>query len=200
MMLLIALHIIPRVLYRAARASWSLVQCKKFDSILSGAYRRILNLGPTFPEALIYIPKAMHGLGLNRFSDRVQLHKWNMFHRVSSLGHIHGHAAYSLFHNMSRGLALPAPTPNYYLSSLASWLAPLNIIPSSKDPLLHEGPDRFLLPLTPMLHEFSVHAVFTDGSFSTLGNTVNDSLRSTFLRNCSAIGSSAVLFMAAPDV
>jgi hypothetical protein len=82
-MMLIAQQIIPKILYRASRASWLLPQCKKFDKIVSTAYRRILSLGHTFPEALIYLPKNMHGLDISRFSyNKIQIHKWNMFHII----------------------------------------------------------------------------------------------------------------------
>jgi hypothetical protein len=198
MMLLIALQIIPRILYRASRASWTLRECIAFDKILSAAYRRILALGPTFPEALIYLPKAMHGLGITRFSDAIQIHKWNIWHRVSSLGHIHESAAKNLFRNMVQGLTL-TPPPTYYLTSLAKWLEPMNIVPNTRPSMPFTDICPFLQHSANCIRDFPLHAIFTDGSLSSSTNTVKGMLMSNYTTKSTSNGSAAIVLFGDPD-
>ena len=192
-MLLIALQIIPRVLYRAARASWSLKQCSPLDTALSAEYRRILSLGPTFPTALLYLPKTMHGFGLHRLSDRIQLHKWNIFHRVYALGNLHRNAAQKLFQNMIIGTP-----PSSYLASLASWLAPMGISPGVRTEIPSPNPPQFIAPLAPLISRFPLHAVFTDGSVTLPHSSLADLFASPYARKNSANGASAVVLLSSP--
>ena len=66
-------QILPKLLYKASKGSWSLHAYKRIDRIFSAAYRRALHLPFSFPTALLYLPKQYHGLGLPRSSDRAQL-------------------------------------------------------------------------------------------------------------------------------
>jgi hypothetical protein len=195
MILLITLQIIPRVIYRASRASWSLAQCFRFDRILSMAYRKILSLGSTFPEALLYLPKTMHGMGLRRFSDSVQIQKWNMFHRLASLGDTHLEAASSLFTNMANGLAV-TPPPHYYLSSLAKWLEAIDIVPAPPRPPPSLHLPQYLAPIAPAIRCFPLHAIFTDGSLVNSGDTVRSITTSNFDKKNTSLGAAAIVLMA----
>ena len=79
-------QILPKIVYKASKASWSLAQYERFDRLFAATYRTILRLGHGFPAALTYMPRSMHGLGLPRFSDVCQNQKWSALCRAISLG------------------------------------------------------------------------------------------------------------------
>jgi hypothetical protein len=97
---------------------------------------------------------------------------------------------------MKHGLTLPSPAPNYYLSSLASWLGDIDIVPNVTPPGIPDVICRFLLPLLPELRQFPLHAAFTDGSLIHSRNTVDSLFTSTnYSKKCTAKGVVAALVL-----
>jgi hypothetical protein len=72
----------PKVRYPAKMAGWPLSSYQHIDKIFSVAFRRILQLAPTFPHALLYSPRAEGGIGLPLFSSQAQQDKLAMLNRA----------------------------------------------------------------------------------------------------------------------
>jgi hypothetical protein len=72
----------PKIRYPAKMAGWSLSSYQHFDKIFSSAFRRILQLAPTFSHAQLYTPRAEGGIGLPLFSSQVQQDKLAMLCRA----------------------------------------------------------------------------------------------------------------------
>ena len=72
----------PKIRYPAKLAGWSLASYQHIDRIFSTAFRRILQLAPTFPHALLYSARAEGGIGLPLFSSQAQQDKLAMLFRA----------------------------------------------------------------------------------------------------------------------
>ena len=64
--------------YTAQFIPWSSQDLQALDDPLNRAFRRLLQLPPTHPNALLYMRASEGGLGLPRLSDHVNLSKWSM--------------------------------------------------------------------------------------------------------------------------
>ena len=65
----------PKIRYPAKMAGWCLSSYQHIDKIFSSAFRRILQLTPTFPHAQLYTSRAEGGIGLPLFSSQAQQDK-----------------------------------------------------------------------------------------------------------------------------
>jgi len=81
----IGLQILPTVIYRASKASWSLSQYEALDQILLRAYRRILNLSHHIADDMILLPGLMAGMGLRSITDSSQAMKWGAINRTRAV-------------------------------------------------------------------------------------------------------------------
>ena len=72
----------PKIRYPAKLAGWSLESYQYIDRIFSAAFRRILQLAPTFPHALLYSARTEGGIGLPLFSSQAQQDKLAMMFRA----------------------------------------------------------------------------------------------------------------------
>jgi hypothetical protein len=103
----ISVQLIPQILYIASHATWPL---KKFylelDRILAHAIRQMYHLPPSYPAALIFLPKTDCGLNFKKISDLAQIQKWGMLGRNSALGPASAAVTHSL---IKRATELPFP-------------------------------------------------------------------------------------------
>ena len=74
--------IFSQAMYAAKFCNWSLDQCRDLDKPIEAVYRIITKNMASFPTLLLYLATQMGGLGLPRFSDNLQLEKWQMIHRL----------------------------------------------------------------------------------------------------------------------
>jgi hypothetical protein len=58
----IELQLVPQILYKAAHATWPLKHYRELDRILAHAIRQMYRLPPSYPTALIFLPKTDCGL------------------------------------------------------------------------------------------------------------------------------------------
>ena len=72
--------------YTSQFLPWSPQDLQALDVPLNRAFRRLLLLPPTHPNALLYIKSSEGGLGLPRLSDQVNLRKWSMAGRLQERG------------------------------------------------------------------------------------------------------------------
>jgi hypothetical protein len=71
----------PKARYPAKLAGWRLVDYHQIDKLFSVAFRRILQLPRSFPQALLYTPRTHGGIGLPLFSTQAHGDKIAMMHR-----------------------------------------------------------------------------------------------------------------------
>ena len=69
---------LAKLRYKAKLTTSSLAQLKRVDSILYRFHVRVTKNMTSFPYALLYQPAAAGGVGLQRFTDKVQLDKISM--------------------------------------------------------------------------------------------------------------------------
>ena len=72
--------------YTAQFVPWAPQDLQAFDVPLNRAFRRLLQLPPSHPNALLYLSLADGGLGLPRLSDQVNFRKWAMLNRLKQRG------------------------------------------------------------------------------------------------------------------
>ena len=72
--------------YTAQFLPWSSHDLASLDVPLNRAFRRLLQLPPSHPNALLYMGTSDGGLGLPRLSDQVNLRKWSMLNRLQQRG------------------------------------------------------------------------------------------------------------------
>jgi len=71
-----------KVKYAAKFAQWSLQEYIHLDIPFNKLYRKMLKHLPSFPNALLYLPAAQGGAGLQRFSSVCQLEKLRLLTRL----------------------------------------------------------------------------------------------------------------------
>jgi hypothetical protein len=71
-----------KVKYAAKFAQWSLQDYIHLDVPFNKLYRKMLKHLPSFPNALLYLPAAQGGAGLQRFSSICQLEKLRLLTRL----------------------------------------------------------------------------------------------------------------------
>ena len=71
-----------KVKYAAKFAQWTLQEYIQLDVPFNKLYRRMLKHLPSFPNALLYLPAAQGGAGLQRFSTICQLEKLRLLTRL----------------------------------------------------------------------------------------------------------------------
>ena len=82
--------------YTAQFIPWTPQDLLALDVPLNRAFRRLLHLPPSHPNALLYMRTTDGGLGLQRLSDQVNLRKWSMACRLQERGGLPGHAVKGL--------------------------------------------------------------------------------------------------------
>ena len=82
--------------YTAQFTPWSPQDLTAMDVPLNRAFRRLLQLPPCHPNALLYMGTAEGGLGLPRLSDQVNLRKWSMLNRLQQRGGLPALATHGL--------------------------------------------------------------------------------------------------------
>ena len=74
--------ILSKAVYSGKLSSWSLDEMEKIDTLFATHHRQILGIEAHYPTELIYAPKEVCGVGITRFSDRVNNEKLRMVHRA----------------------------------------------------------------------------------------------------------------------
>ena len=97
-----------KVKYAAKFAQWTLQEYLRLDVPFNKLYRRMLRHLPSFPNALLYLPAAHGGAGLQRFSSICQLEKLRLLTRLHEGDKPCLLAAHSIIHRAasSNGLQL----------------------------------------------------------------------------------------------
>lgn len=144
----IQFKLLPQVLATAICSNWSLKQYRDLDKPLSKIYRILLALPAKFPQALIYLPKSLMGIGIARLSDKAQLMKWEALARSQAVGADPGNSARAFLDRLPPStsttkdfvtrLGAPArwPRERFFARSIIEWLteAGLNLAKRSIDP------------------------------------------------------------------
>ena len=82
-LMVVTVSVMAKLLYKATISSLPLVDYEKVDKTFGQFYRSISKLQRTFPSRVLYHPRRLCGLGVPKFSDRVQREKLRVF--VSAL-------------------------------------------------------------------------------------------------------------------
>jgi hypothetical protein len=81
--LVVRKSIMEKVAYGGKFMSWSLKEYESLDKTLARFYRKITGNRASFPEELLFLPRRMLGLGLERISTLCQLRKLSLLYRLS---------------------------------------------------------------------------------------------------------------------
>ena len=99
--------------YTAQFVPWTPQALVALDVPLNRAFRRLLQLPPAHPNALLYMNAKHGGLGLPRLSDQVNARKWAMANRLQQRGGLPVCAGgYRTPHTGLGTLGWPVPTPS----------------------------------------------------------------------------------------
>ena len=91
--LVASISTMAKAAYTAQFLPWSSQDLQALDVPLNRAFRRLLQLPPTHPNALLYMRTTEGGLGLPRLSDQINRRKWSMAGRLTERGGLPGSAA-----------------------------------------------------------------------------------------------------------
>lgn len=105
----------PKARYPAKLAGWRLRDYHSIDKIFSTAFRRILQLPRSFPQGLLYSPRAVGGIGLPQFSTQVHSDKLAMMHRGLLADHSTNTAMEGL---LERGIRAGHELPSIHATKL----------------------------------------------------------------------------------
>ena len=125
--------------YTAQFIPWSPPDLLALDVPLNRAFRRLLHLPPSHPNALLYMRLADGGLGLQRLSDQVNLRKWSIACRLQERGGLPGHAAQGL---LARASLVSGGT--FLLQNQGNFIGPYADTPVWGSSLGALGPDTSL--------------------------------------------------------
>ena len=81
-LLVYRMQIVPKVLYVATKACWSLKQYRLLDKFPSQLLKHIGGHMPSSPNAMLYFPADQCGSGLHPISDLAQSQKWGQLARA----------------------------------------------------------------------------------------------------------------------
>ena len=84
--LVASISTMAKAAYTAQFIPWVPHELLALDVPLNQSFRRLLQLPPSHPNALLYLGAPEGGLGLPRLSDRINLRKWSMIGRLRELG------------------------------------------------------------------------------------------------------------------
>jgi hypothetical protein len=93
--LVVRKSIMEKIAYGGKFMSWSLKEFESLDKILAGFYKKITGCRAAFPEELVFLPRRLLGLGMERLSTLCQSRKLSLVYRLSqgldvTRNHIHG--------------------------------------------------------------------------------------------------------------
>ena len=75
---------------------WTPHDLEALDVPLNRSFRRLLQLPPSHPNAILHLGAPEGGLGLPRLSDQINLRKWSMIGRLQERGDLSASAIGSL--------------------------------------------------------------------------------------------------------
>ena len=136
--------------YTAQFIPWSPQDLQALDVPLNRAFRRLLHLPPSHPNALLYMRPVDGGLGLQRLSDQVNLRKWSIACRLQERGGLPGQAVQGLLARASL-----ASGGTFLLPDQGNFIGPYAVTPVWGSRLGALGPDtslRLSPTLGPTLH------------------------------------------------
>ena len=96
--LVTSISTMAKAAYTSQFLPWSTEDLLSLDIPLNRAFRRLLHLPPTHPNALLYINTTDGGLGLPRLSDQINLRKWSILGRLKERGGLPALALEGLLH------------------------------------------------------------------------------------------------------
>jgi hypothetical protein len=83
-MQVVRFSVLPKILYRASKASWKLSRYLELDTILARGIKKIMDKWKGYSHELLFVPIAQGGMG--RISDLSQEYKWTALQRALALG------------------------------------------------------------------------------------------------------------------
>ena len=194
-LLVLNTQILPTLLYKATKASWTYAKYIAIDKLLAQAARKILRLPPGYPTDLIYLPPKYKGLGLRKFSTHAQTQKWHTLQRALTLGGQPKSAAISLLQRYEH----PPQDVDTYITSLVQWGQQLGIriqLPSPATPQFRATIDKVQSQLQLYNdHKYAYKAIFTDGSFTRTHLTPAHLLGNTHTQPNSHDGGAAIVWL-----
>ena len=81
-MQVVRFSILPKILYRASKASWKLSRYLELDTILARGIKKIMGKWKGYSHELLSVPIAQGGIGCPRISDLSQEYKWTALQRA----------------------------------------------------------------------------------------------------------------------
>jgi hypothetical protein len=133
--LAIRVSLFARIAYPAKFMAWTLAQYEEITRKISDVLRRITKNVRGFPEALLYMPTEEGGLGLDNWTDRIQMEKIKLFQRLlrtqgrhstsSCLARVFSAADIPLFPSI-RTTSHPEMTSTWWATSVAEWIHRMN--------------------------------------------------------------------------
>ena len=115
---------LTRAAYTAQFSPWPAQDLTDLDIPLNKLYRRISSNMPSFPNALLYLPASVGGLGFPRLSTYTNARKWSIAQRAITSGNDAAEAAGEL---LQRAARYSGNGPNYGTNAL---IGPFSTIPS----------------------------------------------------------------------
>ena len=143
--LVASISTMAKAAYTAQFIPWSPQDLQALDVPLNRAFRRLLQLPSTHPNALLYMRTTEGGLGLPRLSDEVNLRKWSMACRLHERGGLPGAATQGLLTRASE-----VSGGSFLLQHQGDFIGPFSITPVWGSSLGALGPDT-ALRLSPTL-------------------------------------------------
>ena len=151
--LVASISTMAKAAYTAQFIPWSSQDLQALDVPLNRVFRRLLQLPPTHPNALLYMRTSEGGLGLPRLSDQVNLRKWSMACRLHERGGLPGAAIQGLLARASANSG-----GSFLHQQQGDFIGPFSITPVWGSSLGALGPDT-ALRLSPTLGPVS-HPLF----------------------------------------
>ena len=148
--LVASISTMAKAAYTAQFIPWSPQDLLALDVPLNRAFRRLLLLPPTHPNALLYLRPSDGGLGIPRLSDQVNLRKWSIVGRLQERGGLPALAIGGLLHR-----ATLLSGGQFLHPEQGDFIGPFTLIPVWGSSLGALGPDtslRLAPTVGPALH------------------------------------------------
>ena len=195
--MIIRVQILPKLQYRANKASWPLRKYDALDRMMATALRKLYRLPASYPTSLLYLPSDQSGYNFPRISDQAQLQKWATLNRSIAIGGKTRDAALTM---VQRATVDPPPF-SLYLTSMLQWAKSFDVSLHVKTQEEYLAPDfdtmRRALQLDDpeMLRRFPIQQIVTDGSYTPRDCDFRDIFSSQDSLNSGGKGGIGIVWM-----
>ena len=112
-LLVYRMQILPKILYTATKACWSLKQVRQLDRYAAAILKHVGRHLATSANSMMFFPTSMCGSGLHPISDLAQAQKWGDLTRALDLPGETAWAAHGLIERAMRQTAQQAPSTQF---------------------------------------------------------------------------------------